>query len=132
MEGGTRIGEVDPKTAELRLVLRTLRGANGVVASTIISRDGLPLASDLPPGVDPDTLALRGAFMQGIADLVMGSMEQEAARTVVVVAERHYIVTTPVNDATILVVVVDRSVELGSLLHEARDVAEQVRVSMGG
>jgi len=114
----------------LRGLLRQLRGANGVVASTVISRDGLPIASDLPVGINPDTLALRGAFMLGIAELVMESVESESARTVVVVAEQHYIVTTPVDERSILVVVVDRSVELGSLLPEVRKVAVRVKQSM--
>jgi hypothetical protein len=114
----------------LRGLLRQLRGRNGVVASTVISRDGVPIASDLPTGIDPDTLALRGAFMLGIAELVMESVESESARTVVVVAEQHYIVTTPVDERSILVVVVDRSVELGSLLPDVREVAVRVRESM--
>jgi len=116
--------------APLRTLLRQLRGQSGVVASTVISRDGLPLASDLPTGMDPDTLALRGAFMQGIGELVMESVEQESARTVVVVAEQHYIVTTPVDEHSILVVVVDRTVDIGGLLPEVRGVAMAVKGSI--
>jgi len=115
---------------QLRGLLGQLRGRNGVVASTVISRDGVPIASDLPAGINPDTLALRGAFMLGIAELVMESVESESARTVVVVAEQHFIVTTPVDERSILVVVVDRSVELWSLLPDVRKVAVRVRESM--
>ena len=114
----------------LRTLLRQLRGQSGVVASTVISRDGLPLASDLPTGMDPDTLALRGAFMQGIGELVMESVEDESARTVVVVAEQHYIVTTPVDERSILVVVVDRTVDIGGLLPEVRGVAMALKGSI--
>jgi len=121
--GGDRGGAAVP----LRTLLRQLRGQSGVVASTVISRDGLPVASDLPTGMDPDTLALRGAFMQGIGELVMESVEQESARTVVVVAEQHYIVTTPVDERSILVVVVDRTVDIGGLLPEVRGVAMAVK-----
>jgi hypothetical protein len=127
--GGGGGSGVDP-VAPLRMLLRRLRGQSGVVASTVISRDGLPLASDLPAGMDPDTLALRGAFMQGIGELVMESVEHESSRTVVVVAEQHYIVTTPVDERTILVVVVDRTVDIGGLLPEVRGVATAVKGSM--
>jgi len=126
---GVGAGGIGP-AVPLRTLLRQLRGRSGVVASTVISRDGLPLASDLPAGMDPDTLALRGAFMQGIGELVMESAERESARTVVVVAEQHYIVTTPVDERSILVVVVDRTVDIGGLLPEVRGVAMAVRGSI--
>jgi predicted regulator of Ras-like GTPase activity (Roadblock/LC7/MglB family) len=116
----------------LRAQLGKLRGQSGVVASTVISRDGVPLASDLPKGMNPDVLALRGAFMQGIGELVMESVERESARTVVVVAEQYYIVTTPVDERTILVVVVDRAVDIGGLLPKVRGVADSVRATMSG
>jgi predicted regulator of Ras-like GTPase activity (Roadblock/LC7/MglB family) len=128
--GGGTGGGRGGKGVPLRTLLRQLRGQSGVVASTVISRDGLPLASDLPTGMDPDTLALRGAFMQGIGELVMESVEQESERTVVVVAEQHYIVTTPVDERSILVVVVDRTVDIGGLLPEVRGVAMAVRGSI--
>jgi predicted regulator of Ras-like GTPase activity (Roadblock/LC7/MglB family) len=112
-------------------VLKDLRGTNGVVASTVISRDGIPLASDLPKGVNPDIFALRTAFMQGIGELMTESVDSERARTVVVVADQHYIVTTSVDDHAILVVVVDRSVEIGGLLPQVWDTATAIKSSMG-
>jgi predicted regulator of Ras-like GTPase activity (Roadblock/LC7/MglB family) len=110
--------------------LEALRGSNGVVASTIISRDGLPIASDLPPQVNIDVLALRTAFMQGIGELVMESVEEEEARTVIIVAEQHYILTTPVDDRTILVVVLGREVEVGAMLPTIQETATNIRREM--
>ncbi|NIU50658.1 MAG: hypothetical protein GWN74_16600, partial [Thermoplasmata archaeon] len=49
---------------DLNTILEGLQGRNGVVASTVISREGMPIASDLPERVDLDILALRTAFMQ--------------------------------------------------------------------
>jgi predicted regulator of Ras-like GTPase activity (Roadblock/LC7/MglB family) len=112
-------------------MLVALRGINGVVASTIISRDGLPLASDLPPKVDIDVLALRTAFMQGIGELVMESMEDEPARTVIIVAEHHYILTTSIDERTILVVMLDMSVEMGSVIPSIIETASSIRCCMG-
>jgi predicted regulator of Ras-like GTPase activity (Roadblock/LC7/MglB family) len=113
-------------------MLESLRGSNGVVASTVISRDGIPMASDLPPQVNPDVLALRTAFMQGIGELVMESVEDEAARTVIIVAKQHYILTTPVDDRRILVVVMDRKADVGAMLPGVERTASSIRESMAG
>jgi predicted regulator of Ras-like GTPase activity (Roadblock/LC7/MglB family) len=119
-------------TASLDLILESLRGTNGVVASTIISRDGIPIASDLPVRVNPDVLALRTAFMQGIGELVMESVEDEEAKTVIIVATQHYILTTPIDDRNILVVVLDRSIEMGGMLLDVAETAENIRKVLEG
>ncbi len=97
------------------------------MASTIISREGIPVASDLPESVNLDVLALRTAFMQGIGELVMESVEDEEARTVIIVATQHYILTTPIDERNILVVVIDRSVEVGGMLLDVAKTAGTIR-----
>jgi predicted regulator of Ras-like GTPase activity (Roadblock/LC7/MglB family) len=109
------------------MILESLRGTNGVVASTVISRDGIPVASDLPDRVNLDVLALRTAFMQGIGELVMESVEDEEAKTVIIVATEHYILTTPIDDRNILVVVLDRSIEVGGMLSDVAKTTENLR-----
>jgi predicted regulator of Ras-like GTPase activity (Roadblock/LC7/MglB family) len=120
------------RTRDLFDILRDLRGTNGVVASTVISRSGMPIASDLPSSVNPDMLALRTAFMQGIGELVMESVEEEEARTVIIVADEHYIMTTPIDDHNILVVVLDREVEVGGMIPGVRETAVSLRKAMEG
>ena len=113
--------------ASLEGILEGLRGTNGVVASTVISRDGIPVASDLPDSVNLEVLALRTAFMQGIGELVMESVEDEEAKTVIIVATQHYILTTPIDERNILVVVLDRSVEVGGMLFDVAETAGTIR-----
>jgi predicted regulator of Ras-like GTPase activity (Roadblock/LC7/MglB family) len=117
---------------DLAAILERLRGTNGVVASTVISRDGIPLASDLPEKVDREMLALRTAFMQGIGELVMESVEDEAARTVIIVADEHYISTTPIDDSSILVVVLDRNVDVGGMIPAILGTADSIKRSING
>jgi predicted regulator of Ras-like GTPase activity (Roadblock/LC7/MglB family) len=111
-------------------ILEGLRGKNGFVASTIISREGLPIASDLPTTVDLDILALRTAFMQGIGELVMESVEDESARTVIIVADEHYIMTTAIDDMHILVVVLAREVEVSQIIPHVTATAASLRGAM--
>ena len=118
--------------ASLTLILEQLQGRNGVIASTVISRDGLPVASNLPDRVNLDILALRTAFMQGIGELVMESVEEEEAHTVIIVARQHYILTTPIDDMNILVVVLERSVEVGGMLPDVVSTAEALRAALPG
>ncbi len=97
------------------------------MASTVISRDGIPVASDLPDSVNLEVLALRTAFMQGLGELVMESVEGEEAETVIIVATQHYILTTPIDERNILVVVLDRSVEVGGMLFDVAETAGTIR-----
>ena len=117
---------------QLRAILQELRGTNGVVASTVITRDGIPVASDLPPQVNPEILALRTAFMQGIGELVMESVEEETARTVIIVAELHYILTSAIDDRNILVVVLDRRVEVGGMIPDVLETTDSLKRILGG
>ncbi len=112
---------------DLNALLEGLQGKNGVLASTVISREGMPIASDLPDRVDLDILALRTAFMQGIGELVMESVEDEHARTVIIVADEHYIMTTAIDEKHILVVVLSRTVEVGGMIPSVIEVASSLR-----
>lgn len=118
------------ETGDMGSILASLRNTSGVVASTVISREGLPIVSDLPERVDLDILALRTAFMQGIGELVMESVEAEHARTVIIVADEHYIMTTGIDDRHILVVVLRREVEVGGMIPGVIDVAASLRSVM--
>ncbi len=112
---------------DLGRILASLQGTNGVMASTVISREGVPIASDLPDRVDLDVLALRTAFMQGIGELVMESVEDEHAQTVIIVADEHYIMTTGIDDRHILVVVLQREVEVGGMIPGVMEAAASLR-----
>jgi predicted regulator of Ras-like GTPase activity (Roadblock/LC7/MglB family) len=128
-QGGLDI--TPPDSADLASILEGLRGRNGVMASTVISRQGMPIASNLPDRVDLDILALRTAFMQGIGELVMESVEDESARTVIIVADEHYIMTTAIDDMHILVVVLDRRVEVSSMIPDVTEAAASLRGAVG-
>ena len=114
-------------SGDLLSILEDLRNNSGVQASTVISREGVPIVSDLPSSVNLDVLALRTAFMQGIGELVMESVEDEEARTVIIVADEHYIMTTAIDDKHILVVVMDRKVEVGGMIPDVRGTADFLR-----
>ena len=64
--------------------------------------------------------------MQGIGELVMESVEDEEAKTVIIVATQHYILTTPIDERNILVVVLDRSVEVGGMLPDVAETAGKI------
>ncbi len=118
---------VTADAGDLLGILKDLRGSNSVMASTVISREGAPIESDLPAQVDLDVLALRTAFMQGIGELVMESVEDEAAKTVIIVADEHYIMTTAIDDKNILVVVLKRTAEVGRMIPSVMEAAASLR-----
>lgn len=118
---------VAAEAGDLLGILKDLRGSNSVVASTVISREGVPIESDLPAQVNLDVLALRTAFMQGIGELVMESVEDEAAKTVIIVADEHYIMTTAIDDKNILVVVMKRTAEVGRMIPSVMEAAASLR-----
>ncbi|NIM06649.1 MAG: hypothetical protein GTO55_09375, partial [Armatimonadetes bacterium] len=74
----------------MREVLQRINSINGMKGSLVVTPDGLPIASDLPPGLDAETAAGLGACMgkmiadwageMDMSNMALGMMETKEAR----------------------------------------------------
>jgi uncharacterized protein len=92
---------------ELKPALRALRQSNGAIASAVVSRDGLVIASDVPEGVSNETFGIMCATLLGAAstansELRIGTpihvtVETEDAKMLVVGAGRKALIVTVIG-----------------------------------
>jgi len=108
----------DTTKEKLIEVLRSLRKIGDIRGSSVISRDGLIIASDLLKDIDEDTFAAMSAAMQGAAETAVSELKQGTLNQIIVDAGKGKIVTISAGELAILVVLTKPRANLGLLLLE--------------
>lgn len=118
------------KSERISHVLRALRqGTPEVIGASVVSADGLIVASVLPSEIDEDLIGGMSASLLGISeriatDLLHSEMEQTYVRS-----PKGYIVVNAAGPEAVLVVLVAREAKLGLIFLELkRTLAELVKL----
>lgn len=101
---------------QLELILSELRRAGDVEASAIVRRDGLMIASDLPPRIDARTVAAMTAALVGTAETCAGELRRGVFSQVIVDGERGKIVAVGAGPLALLVTLVRPEGNVGLVL----------------
>ncbi len=108
-------------------VLNDLRRASpDIEACAVVSVDGLPIASVLPPNVDEAKVAAMAAAIQGVADRVSKELNVGVLRQVYIEGENGGVLVMNASPDAALVVVVRKGARLGLILYEVRRAAERL------
>ncbi|MFD4671782.1 roadblock/LC7 domain-containing protein [Lentzea sp. NPDC058450] len=111
----------------LNAEMRKLREAvAGVTDTMIAASDGIPIVADVAKNVDPAHISALAASSLGIARqsaevIGMGTLSQT-----VVFGSEGYMAVYAIGRLSLLVVLGDKGLNLGRLLHESRPVIERV------
>ena len=111
----------------LNAEMRKLREAvAGVTDTMIAASDGIPIVADVAKNVDPAHISALAASSLGIARqsaevIGMGTLSQT-----VVFGTEGYMAVYAIGRLSLLVVLGDKGLNLGRLLHESRPVIERV------
>ncbi|MEV5829280.1 roadblock/LC7 domain-containing protein [Spirillospora sp. NPDC052242] len=111
--------------AEVQAELLGLRKIPGLTGSLVASVDGLLIAHDLPPTIEPASMAAVTASQLGLANRVVDTAHGGGFREVVV-RGAGYVVTYAAGPAASLTVLAEGDVNVGRLHLEARPVARAV------
>ena len=68
--------KIPTKKEQLTEILQSLRKIGDVQGSSVVSRDGLVVASDLSQDIDEETFAAMSAAMQGAAETAVSELKQ--------------------------------------------------------
>ncbi len=110
-------------------------GSDGVLGTSLVSRDGIPVLSRLTERMEdmPFSLLVEGAMaatLMGAAEVAVQEVGGGPPRRVVVETEKVNMVLVGVSNDLILVTVAESAAELGELMRAvgvaAEDVAEAV------
>lgn len=111
----------------LEKVLQDLKQLGGVEASAIVSRDGLVIAADIPPGIKPETFSAMSATALGAAETAMAELKQGVPDRVIIEASEGKIITVGAGPKALLVVMVAKDTGLGLVLAGIESGVEKIK-----
>jgi len=102
-----------------------------VEAAAVVSADGLPMASALPPYVEEDRLAAMSAALLTLGERAASGLGKGELAQVFVEAAQGYVVLMAAGRSAVLVAMTSGSAKVGLVLFEMRKAANRIAEVMG-
>jgi uncharacterized protein len=101
-----------------------------IEAAAVVSADGLPMASALPPHVEEDRLAAMSAAILTLGERASLGLGKGGLQQVFVEGEDGYVVLMAAGENAVLVAVTSQGAKIGLLLFEMRRASARVATVM--
>ncbi len=117
-------------TQLFREVLQELhQESDEILASAMVSVDGIMLASQLPSDVGEDRLAAMSAAMLSLAEKMVSDLSHTTIDRVMIQSRVGYVIVTAVSDSLLLTVVTTQSAKLGMVFHDIQNIAKKLKTA---
>ncbi|WP_319983313.1 roadblock/LC7 domain-containing protein [Lentzea kristufekii] len=117
--------DYDALSAELRKLRENVAGVTDTV---IAASDGIPIVADVAKNIDPAHISALAAADLGIARQAAEVIGLGTLSQTVVFGTEGYMAVYAIGRLSLMVVLGDKGLNLGRLLHETRPVIERVGV----
>jgi len=97
-----------------------------VEATSVVSVDGLTMASSLPGGVEEDRVAAMSAAMLSLGERIASELGRGVLDEVYVKGENGYVVLRAVGEEAVLTVIAHQRTKLGLLFLDMRRASEDL------
>lgn len=97
-----------------------------VEAAAVVSADGLPMASALPPHVEEDRLAAMSAALLTLGERAASELGKGDLAQVFIEGPKGHVILMAAGRDCVLVCVTARGAKVGLVLYEMRRIAERV------
>ena len=97
-----------------------------VEGAAVVSVDGLPVASLLPPGVEEERVAAMSAAMLSLGERISGELGRAGLEQVYIKGDTGSIVLTSVGEEAVLTALARQEAKLGLIFLEMRRAAEDI------
>ena len=112
------------RSARLDRILAELVGqVPEIEAASVVSFDGLPMASALPPGMDEDRVAAMSAALLSLGERAAEGLGRGELSQVYIEGENGNVFLVSADDEAVLVAVASRGAKVGMMLFEIRHAA---------
>ena len=101
-----------------------------VEAAAVVSADGLPMASALPPHVEEDRLAAMSAALLTLGERAADNLGKGELAQVFVEGSNGHVILMSAGGNAVLVAVTAKGAKAGLILFEMRKAADRVRATM--
>ena len=108
-----------------------VRSSPDIVAAAVVSFDGLPIASVLPPDMPEDRLGAMSAALLALGEQAMFSLGRGRLHQVFVEGEHGFVFLMSAGDQAALAAVATSEAKVGFMLYEMRRTATAVADVLG-
>jgi predicted regulator of Ras-like GTPase activity (Roadblock/LC7/MglB family) len=118
------------KTRNQRIVDRLLvlhSSSPDIVASAVVSVDGLAIASALPDGVEEDRVAAMSAAMLSLGERIAVELGRGSLEQVYIKGLQGYVILMSVGDEAVLTGLAQEQAKLGLIFLDMRRAAEDLK-----
>lgn len=102
-----------------------------IIASAVVSVDGLTMASALPGDVEEDRVAAMSAAMLSLGERISGELGRGSLDEVYIRGEEGFVLLTAVGDEAVLTALARDEAKLGMIFLEMRRAAEDLEKLVG-
>jgi predicted regulator of Ras-like GTPase activity (Roadblock/LC7/MglB family) len=102
-----------------------------VEGAVIVSVDGLPVASLLPPGIEEERVAAMSAAMQSLGDRIANELGRGYLNQVYIRGENGYAILMEVGEEAVLTALARQDAKLGLVFLDMRRCAEELQRIVG-
>lgn len=102
-----------------------------IIASAVVSVDGLTMASALPGDVEEDRVAAMSAAMLSLGERISGELGRGSLDEVYIRGESGFVLLTAVGDEAVLTALARDEAKLGLIFLEMRRAAEDLAKLVG-
>jgi predicted regulator of Ras-like GTPase activity (Roadblock/LC7/MglB family) len=102
-----------------------------IVASAVVSVDGLIMASALPADVEEDRVSAMSAAMLSLGDRISGELGRGTLEQVYIRGDDGYVILTAVGEEAVLTALARQEAKLGLIFLEMRRAAEDLTRVVG-
>ena len=105
--------------------------ASDIIASSVVSVDGLTIASALPGDVEEDRVAAMSAAMLSLGERIAGELGRGVLDEVYIRGEEGFVLLTAVGQEAVLTALAREEAKLGMIFLEMRRAAEDLEKMVG-
>lgn len=117
----------DTRSDKMVARLRDMQIASSdIIASAVVSVDGLTIASALPSDVEEDRVAAMSAAMLSLGERIAGELGRGSLDEVYIRGEDGFVLLTAVGDEAVLTALARDEAKLGMIFLEMRRAAEDL------
>ena len=121
----------DPGYDELQGKLREILEESttltpGIRAWMLLSKEGLPIASAVPQGLEEAEIAAMAASILGVADLAAERLDQGTLEEILMTNEKGLVIIRSAGEKAILVLAASKGIKTGLLVYSANTAAEKI------
>ncbi len=114
-------------TQRLNVLMKNLTTSTpDIEAASVVSVDGLVMASALPTDVDEDRLAAMSAAMLALGERTVRELAKGELEQVFVRGTEGYIIMTGAGEEAVLVVIANKDAKLGLIFLDVKRAAEEI------